>query len=192
MACLSGYLHHNIGDHIGSFITAIGGIAQVAVDLAQLQHLDYMGDVFCPAEEVRQGLAIDILHPVFKGFSSLGMLAGDAGVFFQPVGRHRDFIGRIPEQGGHALHERGRFHLQDFHLAHGAVGIIEHIVDGPRKREDILPVKRGNEGFVQFVDQDAPGFIGIFFTLGQVGSRFGSCPPIYAFRASIPCRVSAA
>jgi hypothetical protein len=43
--------HHNAGDDVGSFIAAIGGIAQMTVNLAHLEHIDRIRSF----EEICQG-----------------------------------------------------------------------------------------------------------------------------------------
>ena len=159
---LSGNLDHNIGDHVGSFVAPVGGIAQVAVNFARFEHLDHVLGVFGTAEQVRQGLTIDILDPVFKSFGALGMswLRQDGLADDQ---RPAAVQGGIPQQGGDTLHERSGSHFEYLHFVHCAVGIVEHIVNGPGKGEYIFPVKGGDEGLIQLRDQDAPDFVGLFF-----------------------------
>src|SRR5512145_2311930 len=76
----SGSLDHDVGDHIGSFVPAIGGVAQMAIDLAQFQREHHMLDIRRALEKLSQRLAIDILHAVLQGFRALGMVAGYIGV----------------------------------------------------------------------------------------------------------------
>jgi hypothetical protein len=87
------------------------------------------------------------------------MIAGDTRVLLQTVHSHKNLVGTISKKGRHAKHERRRFYLQDLHLVDRAVCIIEHIIDGPGKLEDILAIEWGDKSLVQFIDQDAPGFI---------------------------------
>ena len=81
--------------------------------------------------------------------------------------------------------------IENFHFVDGAVGIIEHIIDGARERKDILTVERRDEGLVQFIDQDAAGFIGFFFLCGQQLGRLRVMIIQYALNASRPSRVRA-
>ncbi len=43
--------HHNAGDDVGSFIASVGGIAQMTVNLAHLEHIDRIRSF----EEICQG-----------------------------------------------------------------------------------------------------------------------------------------
>ena len=94
----------------------------------------------------------------------------------------KQLVGGISEQGGHAQHEGRRLNLQDFHFVDGAVGIVNHIVDGAREGKDILAVERGDEGLVQLIDQDPAGFVGLLF----LGSQHIGCRWVTA----LPCKPS--
>ena len=85
----------DVGDHVGSFIPAVGRVAQVAVDLAQLQHLDHVRDVLRAAEEIGQGFAVDPLHPVLERLGALGMVVGNRRMLLERIDRHEQFISRI-------------------------------------------------------------------------------------------------
>ena len=61
--------------------------------------------------------------------------------------------------------------LEDDDLSHGAVGIIEDVIHGAGERKNILAVKRGDEGAVQFIDEDAAGFISFLFLGSQLVSQ---------------------
>jgi len=43
--------HHNAGDDVGGLVAAVGGIAEMAVDLSHLEHIDRIR----PFEEIGQG-----------------------------------------------------------------------------------------------------------------------------------------
>ena len=82
-------------DNVGRGVTLIGAVAQVAIDLAQLEHLHHVLDVLWTRKQVGLRLAIDPLHAVFEGFGSRGVLAGHAGVLFEAQHGQMDFAGRI-------------------------------------------------------------------------------------------------
>jgi len=84
----SGNLYNNIGDHIRGFVTAVGRVAQVAIDLARFQHLDHVLDVLCAAEQVSQSLAINLFHPVLERLGALGMVVGYARMILQAIDSH--------------------------------------------------------------------------------------------------------
>ena len=73
--------HNDIGQHIGRLIANIGRIAQVAVDLAHLQHDHHMFDVLRPAEQIRDRFPVDRLDPVLQCLGPLNVVAGNVEVF---------------------------------------------------------------------------------------------------------------
>ncbi len=72
------------------------------------------------------------------------------------------------EQRTDLHHVFSGFHFEDYDLNHGAVGVIKNIVDCPGQLEDVFTVKRSNEGAVQFVNQQASGFIRFLFFCSQL------------------------
>jgi len=56
-------------------------------------------------------------------------------------------------------------HLEDLHLVHRRIGVVQHIVDGARQGVQVLAIDGGDEGAVQLVDQDAADLIGFLLAL---------------------------
>ena len=52
------------------------------------------------------------------------------------------------------------------------VGIVQYIINGAGKGEDIFAIERGNKSSVKLINQDPADFIGLFFFHAQFASGF--------------------
>jgi hypothetical protein len=66
--------HDDVGDDIRRIIFAVGGVAQVTIDLAHFEHIDYAFNVRRLLKKMAQGLTLHAFHFVLQCFGMLGMI----------------------------------------------------------------------------------------------------------------------
>ena len=110
-------------------------------------------------EQVGNRLAVKVLDLVFELLDAHGMVLRHAGVVCQALHAQMHLAGSLSQQGADLAHVVVGLDLQDRHLNHRGVGVIQHVIDGARQAMDILAVEGGDEGMVQLIDENAADLI---------------------------------
>src|SRR5512143_2108645 len=148
----SGILQRHALEHVGGVLAPVGGRFQRLVDLFPLQ--DVHG-VLLVLEEPGDRVPADPVRLVLEGVHLDAMLVD----VVPPLGRRKvddpllQLLGALEDEEPELPRVRGALdHLVEEQPRGRRVDQVDHVVEGRRQREDVLPVDRRDERRVQLLD----------------------------------------